>query len=296
MVTGRRAGSDVPSARVSRLSSVPERQRLARVFSGEVLVFSPAPDAFQRLRGHAAGLVQHYLGDMPLLAHSQLPRARFLRAVLEVQRAFSADPVIRDAWRATLDALGVSRNVFGDQRFLRVLPPQSGPVAGRVAPLHPHRDTWGSQVMQQENWWAPITPLSARSTLALYPRHWHEPIANDSDEWSFERYQQHRRQAGDAGPVGYRSAPAPLHLPAPQDAEPLLIEPGELALFSGAHLHASVPNRSGLCRFSFETRTVVLGEDGLGPGAPNVDGQVQRPRLEWFRDQAGRTLAAALGA
>ena len=63
----------------------------------------------------------------------------------------------------------------------------------------------------------------------------------------------------------------------------IVIEPGDLLCFSGAHLHASVPNTSGITRFSVELRT-VNAEDVQGRrGAPNVDGEAPRVAWRWFK-------------
>jgi hypothetical protein len=275
--------------------SLDDADRRRAVFDGRVLAFSPPPASFRRLQARTLALMADCFAVEPALAH-RLSRRHFLDAVLALQTAFCADPVIRECWYQTLRRLGVSAAVFSDQRFLRVLPPLGSHTAGRIAPLHPHRDTWGSQVMQQENWWAPILPVGDASTLALYPRYWSEPIANDSGTWSFDEYRAQRRAAGDDGDIDTLSAPRPLHWPAACDRLPLRISAGELAVFSGAHLHASMPNRSGLTRFSFETRTVVLCDGVLPPGAPNIDGPADRPRHDWFRDADGRSLRTAFGA
>jgi hypothetical protein len=62
-----------------------------------------------------------------------------------------------------------------------------------------------------------------------------------------------------------------------------VIEPGDLLCFSGAHLHASVPNTSGVARFSVEVRTADAGDAAGGRGAPNVDGEAPRVAAGWFR-------------
>ena len=63
----------------------------------------------------------------------------------------------------------------------------------------------------------------------------------------------------------------------------LVIEPGDLLCFSGAHLHASVPNSTGVARFSVEVRTVDAGDVADDRGAPNVDGEAPRVAKDWFR-------------
>ena len=51
----------------------------------------------------------------------------------------------------------------------------------------------------------------------------------------------------------------------------MLPAPGEVLLFSGAQLHASIPNTSGRARFSVDFRTVDVPDLLAGRGAPLVD-------------------------
>ena len=64
--------------------------------------------------------------------------------------------------------------------------------------------------------------------------------------------------------------------PKPQeevDADPIKIicPPAGLILFSGAHLHETVPNTSGIARYSIDFRTVHYGDAFAQLGATNVD-------------------------
>ena len=51
----------------------------------------------------------------------------------------------------------------------------------------------------------------------------------------------------------------------------LLVPPGGLILFSAAHLHETVPNTSGLARYSIDFRTVHKGDAAARRGAANLD-------------------------
>jgi len=46
---------------------------------------------------------------------------------------------------------------------------------------------------------------------------------------------------------------------------------GSLIQFSGAHLHSTVPNATGITRFSIDFRTVDSDDAHCEGGAPNVD-------------------------
>ena len=181
---------------------------------------------------------------------------------------------------------------FWDSLYLRVVPPIARRDTERqIGRIGFHRDTWSSNVPQQTNWWTTIYPLTTERTIAFYPDYWSRPIANTSADWDLDEIRALRRS-------GERDEDIPI---VPEPSEPvdtsselrIVIEPGDLLCFSGAHLHASVPNVSAGTRVSVELRTVNL-DDGLrGRGAPDVDGRAPSVPLEWFRSIAdGSSLSA----
>jgi hypothetical protein len=54
-------------------------------------------------------------------------------------------------------------------------------------------------------------------------------------------------------------------------------------VFSGAHLHSSVPNSSGKTRISFDFRTVNIDDLIAGKGAPNLDAKCTGTALRDFK-------------
>ncbi|CAN5892035.1 hypothetical protein BH23ACT11_BH23ACT11_21440 [soil metagenome] len=182
-------------------------------------------------------------------------------------------------FREALESVGVDLMRAGwDLLRLRAFPHSdefSGSLLGR---LGIHRDTWGSNVYAQSNWWAPIYPITSGRTIAFYPAYWSRPTRNTSASWSLEKVRTARR-AGDS------SVPLVPELVEPIDPDSelrLVIEPGDLLCFSGAHLHAGVPNGTGVARFSVEIRTVDAEDMAAAIGAPNVDGAASEAHPEWF--------------
>jgi len=57
---------------------------------------------------------------------------------------------------------------------------------------------------------------------------------------------------------------------------------GGAIVFSGAHLHATIPNTSGRSRFSIDFRTVNLDDVLEGVGAANVDSECTGTTLRDF--------------
>ena len=212
-----------------------------------------------------------------------------------LQREVRTDPRLKGLFRAALEHVGVDpARSYWDSIFLRVVPPIEPGAERQIGRIGFHRDTWSSNVLQQTNWWATIRPLSTDRTIAFYPDYWSRPIANTSADWDLDEIRARRRS-------GERDEDIPI---VPEPSEPvdtsselrIVIEPGDLLCFSGAHLHASVPNVSEETRVSVELRTVSLDDFVRDRGAPNLDGRAPRVPLEWFRSLAdGAPLSAVAG-
>ncbi len=251
-------------------------QRRGSVYGGGLLVFEKVPPMVE-LCAYADGLIREAFetGD-PVRAQFELGRDEYLSRVEALQRRFRGDGTARELFLAALGHAGVDlRRTFWDWLYLRVSPHGDEHAGRRTAGLGFHRDTWSSDMYAQTNWWAPIYPITAGRTVAFYPAYWEKPLKNASREWDLEEIR-----------AGTSSAPV---VPGPTEAVDTaselrpVIEPGDLLLFSGAHLHASVPNTTGLARFSVEVRTVDAGDSADGRGAPNVDGEAPRVASGWFR-------------
>jgi hypothetical protein len=203
-------------------------------------------------------------------------------AVEELRSRFRRDPQLGSLFRASLEQVGVDpTRTYWDSLYLRVVSPAPPGAERQIGRIGFHRDTWGSNVLQQTNWWTTIHPLSPERTLALYPAYWSRPIKNTSAEWDLDEIRARRRS-------GEPDEDIPI---VPEPSEPvdtsselrIVIEPGDLLCFSGAHLHASVPNVSGRTRFSVELRTVNVDDVSRGRGAPDLDGRAPKVPWEWFR-------------
>jgi hypothetical protein len=209
-------------------------------------------------------------------------------AIGELQRKVRGDPRAKRLLAAALEEVGVdSERSYWDKVHLRIVPPATG--ERQIGRIGFHRDTWGSNLLQQTNWWMTIRPLASERTIAFYPRYWSRPIENNSASWDLDEIRERRRS-------GERDEDIPI---VPEPTEPvdteselrIVLEPGDLLCFSGAHLHASVPNATAETRCSIELRTVNVDDLARDRGAPDLDGNAPLVPLEWFRSMAdGRPL------
>jgi Phytanoyl-CoA dioxygenase (PhyH) len=246
-----------------------DQRRGELVFRGDLLVFKTVEPLLE-----FAGVVDGLLG--------KLPDPPVEAAIDELKAQVRRDERVKPLVQAALEHCGVDpRRTYWDSISVRVVPPVEADAGRQIGRLGFHRDTWGSNVLQQTNWWTTIRPLAAERTLAFYPGYWSRPIENSSADWDLGAIRERRRN-------GERTEDLPI---VPEPTEPvdtsselrIVVEPGDLLCFSGAHLHASVPNVSERTRVSVELRTVNLDDITQGRGAPDLDGRARQTPLHWFR-------------
>jgi len=267
-----------------RAGPLGEADRNARIYAGHILVFRAVP-ALTRLADRLHGLARDHLGVAPGDAHRHLDAVGQAEAASALRKLAARDAGAKALLARALADVGVDLDeTYRDPLKPRLQPPARDQADAMVAPLEAHRDTWGANIMAQTNWWAPVLPIAANRTMAIFPGAFRAPVANDSASWDLVEF----LEARDAG------QPYPL-LPLARDppdwsaAVPVVIEPGDLMAFSGAHLHASVPNTSDVTRLSLEVRTVNGPDARAGRGAPNVDGRAPWIPYNWFKHIRDRT-------
>jgi hypothetical protein len=133
-----------------------------------------------------------------------------------------------------------------------------------------HRDTWYSAPVQQINWWLPVFPVRETNAMSFDLSSFARPVPNTSGE--FDYYRNNAQRSSTATSVGkeQQSRPGAANHAPGVDVIPLPA-PGQVLLFSGQQLHVSIPNSSGLSRYSVDFRTVDTRDLQAGRGAPLVD-------------------------
>jgi hypothetical protein len=149
----------------------------------------------------------------------------------------------------------------------------SGHLTTGVAFAFPwHRDVWYSAPAQQINWWLPVFPVRDDNAMSFDLASFDRAVPNSSDTFDYYRNNAARRTTAAQVTREIQARPGALNHHPGQELI-ILPAPGEVLLFSGAQLHASIPNTSGQARFSVDFRTVDVGDLIAGRGAPLVDVQ-----------------------
>ena len=257
----------------------------------------------------------HYFADS-FLDPSSAASDLHIQERIQYCEHFESSPDIHRLYRDIFKEAGlIHKETHWDRLRLRVQ--QSGdPIdkytattfgTGRFSSTLPiHRDTWASNLPQQLNWWMPLTSLHEDCTLIMYPSYFNVPVSNNSGSWSVQQLKQANKNAqeypqlptmrlvdggikigGESASSSASSSVVISRAELEKDAVPILIDPGDVLVFSGAHLHgSSVGGRKGSAtRFSTEVRTYNCVDFDNKIGAINVDGNTTNlPNRKWFKE------------
>ena len=152
-----------------------------------------------------------------------------------------------------------------------------------------HRDAWYSAPRQQINWWLPVFPIKETNAMSFDLASFARAVPNTSG--GFDYYENNARRLHTAKSVGeeHQARPGAIDHTAGVDVIPLPA-PGQVLLFSGAQLHTSIPNTSGLARYSVDFRTVDTRDLLTDRGAPLVDADCTGTAIRDFisiKDESG---------
>jgi len=269
----------------SRLSDSLRREQL---YNGRLFVFSPCPSTLA-LCEFARKMIEDAFGRAdPRTAQYSMSLEEFVSICAPLKPAFIHHPTTLTLIRDVVDELGCGLDdTFIDVPRLRIVTHGGYLTSGVGYAHHPHRDTWYSAPMCQLNWWLPVYPFEAESSMAFHPRYWDQPIKNGSGAFNYYHWNADgRKNAAKHITSDTRAQPRAEE---PLQLEPevrLVCPPGGIVLFSAAQVHSTVPNTSGLTRYSIDFRTVNIDDVVAMRGAPNVDSAPTGTSLRDFRRAA----------
>lgn len=254
-------------------SKADDRLRCQHLYNGQIFVFSPRPSTLA-LCNFAQEMIQEAFGSLdPRKAQYSLPVEEFVKIVAPLKPQFIHHPRTKGLIQDILEEFGCDPiKTYLDVPRLRNVTSDGYLTSGVGYAFHPHRDTWYSAPMAQLNWWLPIYDIESENSMAFHPKYWTQAVKNDSSDFNYYEYNQTgRKDAAKFIKSDTRKQPRPQE---PVELEPqirVVCERGGLVLFSAAHLHSTVPNTSGVTRYSIDFRTVNIDDVIAKGGAPNVD-------------------------
>lgn len=252
-----------------RLSDAERRRAL---YNGAIFVYSPT-SATARLCALGRSMIHEAFAPVdPLTVDRHLSMEETAAILAKLKPAFIHHPECKTLIPEIVAELGgdLAKTYFDVPR-MRSAYPTHYITSGIAYAFHPHRDTWYSAPMCQINWWLPIFDITSQNCMAFYPQYFSRPVRNNSEIYNYEEWNKHSRlDAAKHVRSDNREQPKPQEPIDAQDIR-LLCPAGGTIMFSGAHLHETVPNTSGIARYSIDFRTVHLDDVRDRDGASNVD-------------------------
>jgi hypothetical protein len=277
---------------VSFDSSLSDPLRRDQLYNGRLFVFSPCAST-TALCVFAQKMIEEAFGNKdPRTAQYGMPVEKFVSICAPLKPAFIHHPTTMKLIRDVVEELGCALDdTYIDVPRLRMVTHGGYLTSGVGYAHHPHRDTWYSAPMCQLNWWFPIYPFDTESSMAFHARYWSQPIKNGSSQFNYYQWNMDgRKNAAKHITSDTRVQPRAEE---PLELEPqirLVCPPGGIILFSAAQLHSTVPNTSGLTRYSIDFRTVNINDLVESRGAPNIDSAPTGTSLRDFRRAADLML------
>jgi hypothetical protein len=255
-------------------SSVSDDVRRQQIYDGQLFVFSPRQSILNFV-DFARSMIKDAFGDIdPRAAQDTMDVERYAALLGKLKPAFIHHPESKRHLQNIFVELGCDlEKTYFDVPRMRTSTSDGYLTTGIAFAWHPHRDTWFSAPPCQINWWLPIYELDSDNAMAFHPRYWSEPLKNSSAGYNY--YTWNKLHRGENVAKLTKEDPRPL----PRATEPVQLDPqirlicpvGGVILFSAAQLHSSVPNTSGVTRFSIDYRAVHLDDAVAKRGAPNID-------------------------
>lgn len=255
-----------------------DRERADLVFRGGLAIYRQVAALRPLLALATQHLTAAFGGIDPRFAHKKIAPADYDNRMGEVRATWRRNDDVRTGWTMVFDDIGLNpADTCYDWFYIRALPPGDSHLGHHSRCLPPHRDTWGSNVYQQINWWTPIFPISSENAFVIYPDYWRRAVTNTSADWDLTALRRLPR----AQRKDYPNLPDILETPA--NPMPIVLEPGDIVAFSGQHLHASQYNPVADARFNLECRTVCVSDVTSERAAPNTDGAAPHTAWDWFK-------------
>ena len=243
------------------------------LYDGQLFVYSPRASSLALCAIAHEMSADAFGGRDPRQAQHTMPVEEYAAILAELKPKFIHHPTVKTALQTLLRDFGCDpEETYFDVPRLRTATHGGYLTSGIAYAFHPHRDTWYSAPFNQINWWMPVYDIEPDNAMAFHLRYWDRPILNGSRDYNYAEWNRVSRVTAAAHVKSdTRRQPKPEE---PVELDPqvrLISRAGGLILFSGAHLHSTVPNTSGYTRFSIDFRTVNIADARERRGARNVD-------------------------
>jgi hypothetical protein len=277
-------------------SPMSDDERRKRLFAGDLFIYSATPASLELCAFARELATAAFAPHDPRDAQHHLEPHRFVEILAGLKPEFINHPQCKKLLPGVLADIGVDLDqTYFDVPRLRTMTSQYL-NAGLTLQFDPHRDTWFSNPACQVNWWIPVYDVTENSVMTFHPRYFAQGVKNSSSIYDYDEW----LATGRVDAVKLVEKDDRKRSVAEEEVEitpdiRVVTPPGGIMVFSGAHLHSTVPNTSGRTRFSIDFRTVNRRDVEQGASAPNADSEATGTTLgDFFRSTDLEPLPADL--
>jgi len=240
------------------------------VFRGDLCFFNPTSLSLSLAEHALAYVTQSFPGGCCLEGDSDDELANFISKAQAAKGGFTNC----DTTKHILEALLRVRygefkemDIFYDVPRLRIVPTSALLNSGISYNYLPHRDTWYGGGQEQINHWISVNNVTEKSTFYLSPSYFFNEIANNSEIFDLDVWDStYRKDAEHSIRKEERPHPVPLEEVPDSSRMAIVMPQGHEVIFSGHHLHGSLPNTTKNVRISIDFRVSI---PALTSNAPN---------------------------
>lgn len=209
------------------------------------------------------------------LLHTMMPVEEFVAHVARLKSQFTNGRRAKEIIRDFVIEIGADvEDYLFDVPRIRVVPHYDYLHAGVSYAYKPHRDTWYGGVACQINTWMPVYSIRPEQAMMINPGYFSVPVRNTSKNWSLSEWVNVQRPLATKNILQEaRRHPVSLEDISPISEIRIAGNTGDILIFSGSHLHGTVPNYTEQTRFSVDFRLMHLDDLRNGRGAVNIDSE-----------------------
>jgi ectoine hydroxylase-related dioxygenase (phytanoyl-CoA dioxygenase family) len=205
---------------------------------------------------------KHFVGYQDVQkAQEKINIKDYVEIIMKIKNDFTNSLETNEIIISLLKKLNLqSEDIFFDKPKIRVVTYNKYLESGAGYVFKPHRDSWYAGPKSQLNFWFPIFDVDINSTFAIYPNYWNKQIMNSSENFDYATWKKKFRfTANKHIKTDTRNHPLPLEDVDKTEEFKVDCDSGDLIVFSGCHLHGTIPNTSNKTRFSIDLR--ILSKD-----------------------------------
>ena len=226
------------------------------IYSGNIFLIS-ALKSTSKMCDYALRVVcDKFKTDDPETVFTHLPVEEFAKTVEKVKNEFTNSLYSKELIHEFLIEMDSDpKEYFFDVPRIRIVPNYDYLHTGVSYAYAPHRDTWYGGPTYIINHWVPVLPIKPEVSMAVWPNYFSTPVHNSSQNFDITYWDKvQRKKAVENIKVESRPHPLPLEEINTESELRIAGSPGDIMIFSGSHLHGTVPNKTNRTRFSIDFR------------------------------------------